>query len=78
MVCESPSCSATVCPSRRSLNPCFSGIWSVSLEGKEYVDWESVRLNPCFSGIWSVRDFDGCYQLPYAVVLILVLVEYGL
>ena len=53
MVCEAKR------PSQRpsltgSLNPCFSGIWSV----RDFQDVEDasflVSLNPCFSGIWSV------------------------
>ena len=38
-----------------SLNPCFSGIWSVSGELNGMVKIQRPGLNPCFSGIWSVR-----------------------
>ena len=61
----------------RSLNPCFGGIWSLSITSQAHLRQKSISLNPCFGGIWSLRAL----QLPSDsqwLVWILVLVGYGL
>ena len=63
---------------RPCLNPCFSGIWSVSWRPSRLAKFPLKCLNPCFSGIWSVSTRSPSSSTRSAVVLILVLVEYGL
>ena len=37
------------------LNPCYSGICSVSLSERLTLEKTIIGLNPCYSGICSVR-----------------------
>ena len=36
-----------------SLNPCFGGRWSRSMDDKVRTEQGVGRLNPCFGGRWS-------------------------
>ena len=61
---------------RSSLNPCFNGRWSRTINWK-YDIQARLCLNPCFNGRWS-RTSVYCTIFGGAVVLILVLMEDGL
>ena len=43
-------------PPTESLNPCFGGIWSLSIIRLVARHQEKKGLNPCFGGIWSLRQ----------------------
>ena len=60
-----------------SLNPCFSGICSLSRHASGS-KWTCHSLNPCFSGICSLSATDEKSSTCAVIVLILVLVEYAL
>ena len=61
-----------------SLNPCFNGICSLSLNKLGQFDAISEGLNPCFNGICSLRSYSRREQIVLRLVLILVLMEYAL
>ena len=60
-----------------SLNPCFTGICSLSLFGNAKIGENTMSLNPCFTGICSLR-LNALYAEYNTLVLILVLLEYAL
>ena len=60
-----------------SLNPCCSGICSLSIKNG-MITTESLSLNPCCSGICSLRCSDYPFTVDEFKVLILVVVEYAL
>ena len=76
MVCERRRASLPSRPSRR-LNPCFSGIWSVSGGGREGVrHFGGVLILVLVEyGLWAKSL---SWETTASAVLILVLVEYGL
>ena len=76
MLCEPIRKGLDILMSAR-LNPCYSGICSVSLH-KPGFDRQANSLNPCYSGICSVSDSRLNKFLPKDRVLILVIVEYAL
>ena len=38
-----------------SLNPCFNGIWLMSMNNLETLKEKGLGLNPCFNGIWLMK-----------------------
>ena len=60
-----------------SLNPSFSGIWSLTCHQHLLNVRLAVGLNPSFSGIWSLTRTGATKEIQVNV-LILLLVEYGL
>ena len=60
-----------------SLNPCFNGIWSATHVCIAFLAI-ILCLNPCFNGIWSATFTVKDVKVVKAMVLILVLMEYGL
>ena len=65
-------------PIYRGLNPCYSGICSVSFL-KAFPNWKRLKgLNPCYSGICSVSARRFYLKVFPDWVLILVIVEYAL
>ena len=62
----------------RSLNPCFTGIYSLSRVSATIVRHLLYSLNPCFTGIYSLRQLWKPSCVRYWRVLILVLLEYTL
>ena len=67
----------TVKENGAGLNPCYSGICSVSISGVALTVFGTRCLNPCYSGICSVRQ-PWWPRCPGDAVLILVIVEYAL
>ena len=39
-----------------SLNPCFNGIWLMSMNNLETLKEKGLGLNPCFNGIWLMSE----------------------
>ena len=76
MVSEVSHSQLTECV-RVSLNPCYSGRWSLS---QNYVAFSIQRngLNPCYSGRWSLRISGNYFRAIEHNVLILVIEEDGL
>ena len=46
-----------------SLNPCFSGRWSLTLAQLSYLLNLLIGLNPCFSGRWSLTQIYGSLRV---------------
>jgi len=43
-------------PKNTCLNPCFSGLYSLTKNDKEMVE-AGISLNPCFSGLYSLTTW---------------------
>ena len=44
---------------KKGLNPCFGGIWSLSIKRLSHILASKNGLNPCFGGIWSLSCCNG-------------------
>ena len=64
-------------PKNTCLNPCFSGLYSLTKNDKEMVE-AGISLNPCFSGLYSLTSYEHNRIFKKTVVLILVLVDFTL
>jgi len=62
-----------------SLNPCFSGLYSLTKLTRQWKSLTGYSLNPCFSGLYSLTgEGDVMNKIKFIQVLILVLVDFTL